>query len=247
MRVVSESVSDGVSEQLVDFDGVPGALWTPAAASSSGRPLILMCHGRSQHKKADPLVRRAHRYAARYGWAVAALDAPGHGDRVSSAEATMAAVRLRRRLAERRRLTAADAQALAKRAAEAVPEWRTALDGLQAMGETGPVGYWGVSMGTRIGIPLVAEEPRIVAAVFGLAGLTPGDETLAAAAARVTVPIEFVLQSDDELVDRDAGLALFDAFASDERTMHLNPGGHLVTPSFEADSWERFFLRHLVP
>jgi hypothetical protein len=100
-------------------------------------------------------------------------------------------------------------------------------------------------MGTRIGVPLVADEPRIVAAVFGLVGLAPGDEELPAAAARVTVPIEFVLQSDDEIVDRDAGLALFDAFASREKSLHLNPGGHLATPSWEADSWERFFLRHV--
>jgi pimeloyl-ACP methyl ester carboxylesterase len=238
---------DGVSEALFSVDGVPGVLWTPAGAVG-GRPLVLMCHGRSQHKKADPLVRRAARYVRRYGWAVAALDAPGHGDRVSPAEAVMTAVALRRRLVERRKVTAADAEAAARRAAEAVPEWRAALDSLQAMdvvGSAGPVGYWGVSMGTRIGVPLVAEEPRIVAAVFGLAGLAPGDDSLRAAAARVTVPIEFVLQSDDEIVDRDTGLALYDAFASRERSLHLNPGGHLATPSFEGESWERFFVRHL--
>jgi hypothetical protein len=81
--------------------------------------------------------------------------------------------------------------------------------------------------------------------VLGLAGLLPGDETLPEAAARVTVPIEYMLQSDDEIVDRDAGLALFDAFASREKTVHLNPGGHLATPAFEGESWERFFVRHL--
>ena len=32
-------------------------------------------------------------------------------------------------------------------------------------------GYWGVSMGTLIGLPFVASEPRISAAVLGLAGL----------------------------------------------------------------------------
>jgi dienelactone hydrolase len=247
MRVEPEVVADGVSERLFTMDGVPGVLWTPADAAD-GRPLVLMCHGRSQHKKADPLLRRAARYVRRYGWAVAALDAPGHGDRVTTAEATITAVTLRRRLVERRKLSAADATAVAKRAAEAVPEWRAALDGLQRLGivgSGGPVGYWGVSMGTRIGVPLVADEPRIVAAVFGLAGLAPGDDTLPAAAARVTVPIEFVLQSDDEIVERDAGLALFDRFASREKSLHLNPGGHLATPSFEGESWERFFVRHL--
>lgn len=234
-------------EHRFDVGGVPGVLWAPDDAVG-GRPLVLMCHGRSQHKTVDTLQRRAARYVERHGWAVAALDAPGHGDRVGAAEATITAVGLRRRLARRQKLSAADAQAAARRAAEAVPEWRSALDALQqydVVGSDGPVGYWGVSMGTRIGVPLVAEEPRIVAAVFGLSGLAPGDDALVDAARRVTVPVEFVLQSDDEIVEREAGLALFDAFGSREKSLHLNPGGHLATPSHEGESWERFFLRHL--
>jgi hypothetical protein len=101
-------------------------------------------------------------------------------------------------------------------------------------------------MGTAIGVPFVASEPRIVAAVFGLAGLWSNSQAMADAAARITIPIEFALQSDDEIVTREAGLALFDAFGSTEKTMHLNPGGHLGIPIFERDSWERFYLRHLV-
>jgi len=27
--------------------------------------------------------------------------------------------------------------------------------------------------------------------------------------------------------------------------LHINPGGHLDTPAFEADSWMAFFARHL--
>jgi hypothetical protein len=50
------------------------------------------------------------------------------------------------------------------------------------------VGYWGVSLGSAIGVPFVAAEPRVAAAVFGLAG-----HALAEAAARVTVPVEFLL------------------------------------------------------
>ena len=65
------------------------------------------------------------------------------------------------------------------------------------------------------------------------------------AAARVRVPVEFLLQWDDELVPRDTGLALFDAFASAEKTLHANPGSHFRVPSFEIDSSIRFFARHL--
>ncbi|MGH3872043.1 MAG: hypothetical protein ACRDSR_11105 [Pseudonocardiaceae bacterium] len=89
---------------------------------------------------------------------------------------------------------------------------------------------------------LFITEPRIGAAVFGLAG----HQTLAAAAAEVTVPVEFLLQWDDEIVPRDSGLALFDAFASREKTLHANPGQHINVPVFELESSERFFRRHLV-
>lgn len=33
----------------------------------------------------------------------------------------------------------------------------------------GPVGFWGISQGARVGLPLLAAEPRITAAVLGLA------------------------------------------------------------------------------
>src|SRR6266498_1670168 len=95
---------------------------------------------------------------------------------------------------------------------------------------------------SAIGVPFAAAEPRITAAVFGLVG----HETLAEAAAQVTVPVEFLLQWDDELVPREAGLALFDAFASREKTLHANPGRHTEVPAFELESSARFFTRHLV-
>jgi fermentation-respiration switch protein FrsA (DUF1100 family) len=87
----------------------------------------------------------------------------------------------------------------------------------------------------------VAAEPRITAAVLGLMG----DWNLATTAARVTIPVQFHLQWDDELVPRADGLALFDAFGSAEKTLHVNPGRHNDTPRFEADSCESFFARHL--
>lgn len=90
-------------------------------------------------------------------------------------------------------------------------------------------------------MPLTAVEPRIAAAVFGCLG----HESLVEAAAQITVPIEFLLQWDDELLDRRSGLALFDAFASKEKTLHANAGGHFEVPRFEVDSAARFFARHL--
>jgi dienelactone hydrolase len=109
------------------------------------------------------------------------------------------------------------------------------------------VGYWGLSMGTGIGLRFVASEPRIKAAVLGLAGLGigMGGSEFEAAARSLRVPILFLFQWDDELIARDAGLALFDAIGSTEKTLHVNPGGHVEVPVFENDSAESFFVRHL--
>lgn len=60
-----------------DRDG--NLLWSPAGAAGS-HPLVLLGHGGGQHKKAKGLVARAHRYVMACGFAVAAIDAPGHGD-----------------------------------------------------------------------------------------------------------------------------------------------------------------------
>jgi cephalosporin-C deacetylase-like acetyl esterase len=105
----------------------------------------------------------------------------------------------------------------------------------------GPVGYWGMSMGCGLGVPFIAAEPRIRAAVLGLNGA----ETSAEAAAQITVPLEFLVQWDDETVPRAASLALFDVFASAEKTLHANRGKHRDLPVFELDSTLRFFTRHL--
>jgi dienelactone hydrolase len=251
MNLISETETEGVREHLfeleVNGERVPGVLWSPAGASGS-RPLLLMGHGGSQNKKFPPLVSRAHKYVIAFGFAVAAIDAPGHGERKPSEQDAQFITEVRALIAEHKPVMTLVTREMERLALRTVPEWRATLDGLQGLdfvGAGGPVGYWGVSMGGATGIPLIAAEPRITAAVIGLAGLQPGQESLAAAAARISVPIEFVLQWDDEMVPREAGLALFDAFGSKEKTLHANPGGHGRITELEDESWERFFTRHL--
>jgi hypothetical protein len=57
--------------------------------------------------------------------------------------------------------------------------------------------------------------------------------------------VQFLLPWDDDRVPRDQGLALFDAPASAERTLHASLGKHGEIPGFETDSSLRFFTRHL--
>ncbi|HEX3649115.1 MAG TPA: alpha/beta hydrolase [Pseudonocardiaceae bacterium] len=252
MRVTAEHIEKDVTERHFELevagDRVPGILWTPADATGP-RPLVLMGHGGSQHKRVDTHLARARHYVRALGFAVAAIDAPDHGDRVTPEQAAAFARSVRERIQQRRQLGGEGVRQLAERARKAVPEWQATLDALRKLdivGDNGPVGYWGVSMGTAIGVPFVAAEPRITAAVFGLAGLHPESTALAEAANKITIPVEFVFQWDDEIAGHEAGIALFDAFGSTEKSMHINPGGHLGIPMFERDSWERFFTRHLV-
>ncbi len=244
MLFSSETTSNGVLERPFTLGDILGVLWSSTGATDR-RPLVLLGHGGGQHKKAPGLVARAHRYVTACGFAVAAIDAPGHGDRPPTEQHNRLVAGIRQRMAAGEPIGPHLARYNAELSARAVPEWRATLDALQELdcvGAGGPVGFWGVSLGSAIGVPLVAAEPRITAAVFGLVG----HEALAEAAARVSVPVEFLLQWDDELVSREAGLALFDAFASRERTLHANPGRHAEIPAFELESSERFFIRHLV-
>ncbi|MBF6338745.1 alpha/beta hydrolase [Nocardia abscessus] len=243
VHFTAETSSNGVVEREFTVGEVPGVLFSPASGSEHA-PLVLMAHGGGQHKRAPGIVGRAHRFVTGYGFHVAALDAPGHGDRPRTAEYEQHVAVLRRARAAGEPIAPIIVDLHIYLAERAVPEWQVTLDALQELpqiGAEGPVGFWGIMQGTGIGVPLTAVEPRITAAIFGVLG----HESLTEAAGRITVPVQFLLQWDDELVDRRSGLTLFDAFASKEKTLHANAGGHGEMPGFEVDSAARFFARHL--
>ncbi len=242
MRFISQTSSDGVTEQLFTLGEVPGVLWTPEDAVGA-RPLILMGHGGGQHKKAPDVVARARRFVTEGGYAVVAVDAPNHGDRPKTEEFGRVLAGLRAGMAAGGDIAPHLATMHTFLADHAVPEWQavlTAVRELDVVG-AGPVGYCGMSMGCGLGVPFVAAEPRVRAAVLGLLGA----DGLAETAARVTVPVRFLLQWDDDKVPRAQGLALFDALGSADKTLHANPGNHGEIPEFEIDSSLRFFTRHL--
>ncbi len=246
VHFTAETSLNGVVERDFTVGEVPGVLWSPA--SGSGRaPLVLMGHGGGQHKKTPGLLARALDTVTTWGFAVAAIDAPGHGDRPRTAEDEQARADLRQAMAagEAERVRSVSVRYGTALAERAVPEWRATLDALQELPEIGtgaPVGYGGgITLGTAIGIPLTAIESRITAAIFG--GGFVVHQALIEAARRITVPVQFLLPWDDEHVDRQSALALFDAFASPEKTLHANPGDHRSIRWLGVDS--EFLARHL--
>ncbi|MFF7748428.1 dienelactone hydrolase family protein [Streptomyces sp. NPDC007971] len=239
MRFTSEQrLDDGVLEREFTLGEIPGLLWTSGSAPA---PLILIGHNGGLHKREPRLVARARHSAAQYGYAVAAIDHPGHGDRPRSAVDEQARADLRRAMAAGEPVDEIFESFVGPLVEKAVPEWQATLDALLSLPEIGgPVGYSGM---TAIGIRLAVVEPRIRAAGFFAGGFVPRAQR--EEARQVTVPLLFLLQWDDEGNPRQRALDLFDAFGTEEKTLHANLGGHAGTPWFEVDDGDRFFGRHL--
>jgi pimeloyl-ACP methyl ester carboxylesterase len=246
VRFTTETSSNGVVERDFIVGEVPGVLWSPASGPDHA-PLVLMGHGGGLHKKTPGLMARAHDTVTTWGFTVVAIDAPGHGDRPLTAEDEQARAELRQAMAagETERFESISVRYGTSLAERAVPEWQATLDALQKLPEIGteaPIGYGGgMSLGTAIGISLTAIEPRITAAIFG--GGFFVYEALIEAARRITVPIQFLLPWDEEYVDRQSVLALFDAFASKDKTLLANPGTHRSMRWVGVDN--EFLVRHL--
>ncbi|MEU4929556.1 alpha/beta hydrolase [Streptomyces yokosukanensis] len=239
MRFTSEQrLDDGVLEREFTLGEIPGTLWTPESAAPV--PLILMAHNNGLPKGESRLVARA-RHTAAYGYAVAAIDAPGCGDRPRSAADDQARADLRRAMQAGEPVDEIFESFIGPLVEKTVPEWRTTLDALLTLPEIGgPVGYSGW---TAVGIRLAVAEPRIAAAGFFAGGYVPLAQR--EEARQITIPLLFLLQWDDEGNPRQRALDLFEAFGTKEKTLHANMGGHVGTPWFEVDDGNRFFGRHL--
>lgn len=248
MQVIDEVTTQGVTERRFTLDRphepVPGILWTPEGAAGP-RPLVMLGHGGTQDKRAPNMLALARTLVRHHGYAAVAIDLPFHGDRAPDDEAGDASpeerlLRLRSRMFGEHRETATTL---------ALGDWKAALDAVQQLDEvgTGAVGYWGLSMGTHFGVPLVASEPRIVAAVLGLFGWAEGSPLVGYddEARKVTVPVLFLVQWKDELVHRDHAFKLFDLLGSTEKTLHANPGRHVGVPLSERVAAEDFFAQRL--
>jgi dienelactone hydrolase len=243
VRWGDETHGGGVQERdfVVEVEGrrVPGVLWLPETGTGP-RPLVLLGHGATRHKRIDYLVALGRRLAADHGFAVTAIDAPGHGDRRAPGHDDDVTL-FSDFLAEWSREGTVD---------DVVKEWQATIDAVRDLDEVGdgPVGYWGLSMGTIYGVPLVAAEPRIQVAVFGLMGLLgPTRDRLAMDAPSIACPVLLIQQWDDSLIPRAEVFELFDALGSLDKRLHAHPGEHAAVPVEEIAFSARFLARHLAP
>ena len=227
MEWIGETVSRrGVTERefRTECDGrpVPGVLWT--GDEPAGRPVALLGHGGTMDKRADYLVGVARRLVRHHGVSAFAIDGPGHGDRRTETPTDPEGLR-----------KAFDAAWQGPGTTDAiVADWRATLDAVSQEISPGRVGYFGLSMGTMMGVPLCAAEPRIEAAALGLMGYWGQNrDRLRADAPRIGIPVRFLVQWDDEIVPREKALELFDGLGSKDKHLRAHPGPHVAVPPDE--------------
>ena len=230
----------GVRERRVDVAGpygaIPALLWTPAEPSGPQR-LVCIQHGAADSKAAPYAVALGRRLVRHHGLCGVSIDGPVHGDRLHAADPASA-------FAEFGQRWYADPGLLDA----AVAEWQAVVAAVQALPEVQPgaYGYWGLSMGTILGLPLVATDDRVAAAVLGLMGVAgPAKDRVLSDAAAVDCPVLFVVQWDDVLFTRDKAFALFDALGTADKRLHANPGSHGAVPADEFALTARFLGDHL--
>ncbi|MGI9595537.1 MAG: dienelactone hydrolase family protein [Acidimicrobiales bacterium] len=213
---------------------VTGVVWQRPDIEP-GMPLVCFGHGASGDRYQQPIPWLVEQLVGVHGFAALAIDGPVHG---------------RRRVGDggrdefwsewRRRGTVEDMNA----------DWRQALDFAQAQYDIGavPVGYWGLSMGTIYGGPLVAADQRIRASVLGLMGISGPSHyrpAIADAARRIDTPVLFIMQLEDELFPREDCLALFDELATADKRLHANAGLHPEVPIEELHHSVAFLAERL--
>jgi dienelactone hydrolase len=225
----------------IDREGqaIPGVFWQPAMTNSA-MPLVLLGHGGSGHKRNSRMSMLGHLFSGTYGWSAAAIDGPVHGDRGGITDSNDPAY-----------------QAMWQNS-DPVPgvldDWIAILDALSEFEliDAARIGYWGVSMGTMFGLPLVAAVKRIKVAVLGKAGMTGSSATRSGIAPTfegyaplVTQPVLFTMQWDDERFGRAGQLDLFDRIGSTDKRLCVYPGKHADNgpDSFEAQA--DFLRRYL--
>jgi dienelactone hydrolase len=244
LRWVGEAApGDGVIERhfhLVRDEGVvPGVMWVPEVASGS-LPVVLLGHGGSGHKRAGRQVMLGRWFAGQAGIAAVAIDGPFHGERVVE---PMSAAEYQNLIAEVGVDRVTDGM---------IDDWDTTVDALVADGwiDAECLGYLGLSMGTRFGVPLVAGG-RVRCAVLGKYGMVQPAAMpagvdmaprLAVDAPRVSAPVLFHVQWDDELFTRAGQFELFDLLGSADKHLIAFPGPHRGAVPAAVAAWSDFLL-----
>ncbi len=187
--------------------------------------IVVMGHGADNSRKAR-YIEVSGKTFTRHGTVVVGMDAPHHGDRIDA------------------KIIDVPVGTLVDLMVRWVKDHRQLLDVVESRWPGAPIGYAGFSMGGLFGVPLIANDDRIRAAAIVIAGSTrvsypdrfgslDGEtrEALEITDPAVHAPqvgnrsVLVLNADDDEIVPRDAAIALYEAFVGPKELMFM-PGTH---------------------
>lgn len=207
-----------------DVRDVTGSVWLPTQ-SSEANTLVCFGHGASGNRYQGPISDLAGRFATEAGMPALSIDGPVHG---------------LRQLGPGGREAFWPEYVREDSLTEMTNDWTRAIDATRELGQvnTTSIAYFGLSMGTMFGIPLIASRTDVSVATLGLFGTQEGASHFnehMADAAKIDCPLFFLMQLEDELFTREGYLDVFDTFASKDKRIHANPGLHPEVPGREID------------
>ena len=211
-----------------------GTLWVPEKIDPTV-PLMCFGHGGSGDRYQTPICSMAKKLNET-GMVCLSIDGPVHG---------------RRALAEGHPQANFMKHYMTPNSLDLMEgDWNTAVAVVMALPEVGvrKLAYWGLSMGTMFGLQFLAGRDDVVLACLGLAGADsdkfPHGKALLAHAAELSCPVFYLMQWDDEIINRERYFNLFDAVGSDNKRMHVNPGAHASMAKDEIQFTLDFILGH---
>jgi predicted peptidase len=197
---------------------VPGVIYCPTDLPKN-RPLVLIGHGGSQDKTHPNIKETASLWVKKDQFYVAVIDGPIHGQRRDD---NLSGVELQTAF---RQMWISD-----NKIDSMVEDWIAVINGLIAefkFIDENRIGWYGISMGTAYGIPLIANEKKIIAAVLGMLGTDfINSQRITDDSPKVFCPVLFQQKWDDQFFSRNGQLDLFEKIGSVEKYLKIYPGEH---------------------
>jgi cephalosporin-C deacetylase-like acetyl esterase len=214
---------------------VPASIWLPKDTNTP-RPVVLVGHGGSGHKRSQ-LVLDMVQALIPHQIGVVAIDGPVHGSR-RSVFVDGPVVRQEFR----------DLWATGLSVDPMIEDWQSCIDYICQLPQINPqqIGWYGISMGTAYGIPLVAKETRIKAAALGMWGTCREPALrLKMDAAKIQIPVLFQEKEQDEIFTHEGQVGLYECIQSQNKIYRSYPGGHTDPKDDQLKDIVQFLIQHL--
>jgi predicted esterase len=195
-------------------------------------------HGGSGHKTSDLVLDAVKELVEPLKIAVLAIDGPVHGARRVDSKDGVAVRQEFRDLWSR----GGEVDAM-------VEDWKAALDNVCSRPEIDSkrIAWYGISMGTAYGLPVIAADARIRAAVLGMWGTCrKPSERLEKDALNVLIPVLFQTKSEDEIFTVEGQSALFNLLKSSNKRIVSYPGGHTDPKGKQLEETIEFLQNYLM-